>query len=782
MTKKYLAAAILLVLPLLSLRAKDEVTDTLWTGRAVSNTPATMLSGSVAGVRVSSLDGSLNGMKSVNIRGLNTLRGDSQPIWIVDGAVISPAAHENSDLFFKSDFVSRAYTSSLNDMGWLGAYEVESIRVVKDMSEAARYGVSGANGVIIVKTRQAKEGDRNIHLNSNVGVDFRPKVGDAFRCGIFHNHDLGLNGKIGSNSFYKVAGFFRQDIGAVKGEKDRNLGLAIGFETRANSIFKFGLNSFLSYDKSANSYGTNYIGSTSAMIVSRYPNSFAVDTVDGWTSEYDDDNEWFRTVSSVYLEINFLPGLAFKIDGGVDFMNQNRIVWFGDKTAFGHEVAGAAGVQNNSLLNYNVKGELSYFRNFAVKHRLEVGGAADFEGYYNRTNAMCASTYNLPYLRGRGISTSTGGKRIRKFARPHSDLGGYIYAKYDYDGWAGIEGTFRVDKNFKYGAPALLYPAGSAFVDIHKICLTGSKAVSALKITGGYGIAGRETDLPYEYLPYWILNVPAIDRYADYYYDGVNTLRSKEWNVGATAGFLNDRFNLSFKYYDKTTEDRFAVYNDFKVSGDLFVEAPKWSLTEERTTVIRNSGIEFDTDLHIISTSVVDWALNANVAWNMNRIVEIDEKDVNAGGIVKGMYYAPQALDAGVSGNAVPKVFGGFGTSVSFYGVTVDLKFTGAAGHEIINANRILEKWGDTITEDCIEKGDFLRFDHIGAAYDVPLKAKWIKGLKVTAAGHNLATFTKYSGWNPDVNSYGVCVRNSGADYGSFPVARSFVIGINLKF
>lgn len=782
MSKKHLAAALLLFLPVLSLWAGNEVSDTLWTARPVANTPADLLSGKVSGVRVSSVDGSLNGMKNVNIRGLNTLRGDSQPVWIVDGAVVSPSTHENRDLFFKSDFAGRSYTSCLNEFNWLGAYEIESIRVIKDMTEAAKYGVNGANGVIIVKTRQAKDGTRNIHLNSNVGVDFRPRVGEAFRCGILHNHDLGLDGKIGSNSFYKVAGFFRQREGAVRGENDKSLGLALGFETRANDIFKFGLNSFLNYDISAGTYGTNCIGSTSTMILSRYPDSFSVDSVKGWIKDYDDDTECVRSVNSVYLQVDFLPGLSFKVDGGIDYMNQNRIVWFGDNTSFGHEVSGAAGVLNNSLLNFNVKGELVFSRNFAVKHHFEAGAAVDFEGSFNRTNAMCAANFDLPYLRGRGISTSTGSKRIRKFTRLHDDLGGYAFVRYDYNGFFGAEGLFRVDKNFHYGMDALLYPAGSAFVDLRKICFQNSSAVSALRLTGGYGIAGREYDLPFEYLPYNILNVPKILKYSDIYYDGVNLLRSSEWNVGIEAGFLSGRLNFSFKYYDKKTEDRFVILNNLKVIDDFFYEASGWTTDEDRTSTISNSGFEFDTDLHIIKTPAVDWQLGANFTWNLNRIAGIDEKDVTEGGIVNGMWYAPQIEGLAVSGNSIPKFHGGFDTSVRVYDLTVDVKFTGAAGHEIINANKILQLPKNTVTEDCIEKGDFLRLDHVGASYDIPLKAKWIKGLKVTAAGYNLLTFTKYSGWNPDVNCYGVSVRNNGIDYGSFPLCRSLVIGVNLKF
>lgn len=764
------------------LRAEDVVKDTLGFAKSVSRTPASIISGEVSGVRVSNLDGSLSGMRSVNIRGLNTLRGDSQPVWIVDGAVLSSSPFENRDLFFKADYTGRAYTAPKDNMDWLNAYEIESIRVIKDMSEAGRYGMLGANGVVIITTRKATEGDFNIHLNSNAGVDFRPLAGDAFRSGFFHNHDLGIDGKIGSNSTYKIAGFFRSNDGTVQRESDRSGGLAVGFETRANNIFKFGLNSFLNYDKSSSSYGTNYIGATSAMIVSRYPTSFSVDTVNGWVEDYDDDMESMRSTNSVYLQIDFMPELSFKLSGGLDYQNQNRIVWFGDKTSFGHEANGAAGVMNNSLLNYNAGAELNFVRNFAVYHHFEASLKADFTGYFNRTNAMCASDFDLPYLRGKGISTSTAGRRIRKFSRPYNSIGYYAFLKYDYKKMFGLEGTFRMDHNLKYKTKPLFSPAASAFVDFRNIFFPRSKAVSALRLSGGYGIAGREYDLPYEYLPYYMLNVPSIESKADYYYNGLYTLRSREYNIGLKAGFLSDRFSVGVKYYNKSTDDAFTVFNNLKIADKLYVEAKGWSVTQERHTCISNSGFEFDVNLGLVRTRNVKWILSANLARNINRIVSIDEKDAVDAVITQGQYLAPQQEGNCISGNCIPKIHGGLETVLDVYGVSLDIRFSGASGFGILNANNILKAPQDVITPDLFEKGDFLRLDCIGAAYAIPLKSKVVKELRLSASGQNLFTFTKYSGWNPDVNSYGIFARSAGVDYGSYPLPRTFVFGINLKF
>ena len=67
---------------------------------AIAASPAELLRGELSGVRVSAVDGSPDGMLNVNIRGLNSLHGDAQPLWIVDGTVIGSSLNNNLDAFY----------------------------------------------------------------------------------------------------------------------------------------------------------------------------------------------------------------------------------------------------------------------------------------------------------------------------------------------------------------------------------------------------------------------------------------------------------------------------------------------------------------------------------------------------------------------------------------------------------------------------------------------------------------------------------------------------------
>ena len=796
--KQILAVFCLMCLPLAPLSAQNAVRDTLGgSSRAMAGSPAELLKGELSGVRVSSIDGNPNGALNVNIRGLNTLRGDSQPLWIVDGAVVGSSVNNNLNAFYMGggltsngeplpDYSGRAYASPLNNFGWLSPCEIESIEVVKDMSAAAIYGMQGANGVIIVKTRRARENRNSVLLSTNVGVDVPSQRGDAFATGIVHMHDLCINGMAGNNSYYNISGFIRQNNASVRHSDALSGGLGVNLETMANDIFQFGFNSYLSYGDYTSAAGTNFIGAPSTMMLSRRPEAFADDTVRGWVDSYDDTAIDYRTVNSLWLNIRFMKVLSLKLSGGIDYQNQTRYFWYGPGTSFGKEYSGAAGILGNSLFNYNFKGELNYNMNVAVHHRIYANLAFDINGNVNKTNAMCGTDYFLPYLRAKGLSLAGSLNQIRKFSRKYNEMGAYLQLGYDFDGRAGVNGVVRGDYNSRFDKEPVLFASGEAYVDIMKVLERTDGALSSLRVSGGWGAAGRETVLPYAHLSSWIAGVPEAAAGAETYIDGMNRLLSKEWNAGIRAAFAGGRFNVALKYYDKSTDDTFSICNYGKVVSDLWVKTSKWSIVQERTSSVRNNGFELDADLGIISSRRVRWSLYGNAAWNINSIVTLDDLDAAAPDRANGLYVISNTKGESVASafgyNTLPTVSGGFGTTLSLYGFTLEAGFSGAAGFSIINGENLIEKGLEALSEDDLERGDYIRFDRLSLSYDIPLRAKWIRSLTVDLSARNLCTFTKYGGWNPDVNSFGVTVRSNGVDYGSFPVRRLIVLGASIKF
>lgn len=175
--------------------------------------------------------------------------------------------------------------------------------------------------------------------------------------------------------------------------------------------------------------------------------------------------------------------------------------------------------------------------------------------------------------------------------------------------------------------------------------------------------------------------------------------------------------------------------------------------------------------------------------------------------------------DRMVIGNPNPKFTYGFSTSLSYKGLTLSASFYGRHGSDILNVNRMRETdtgqknhnvlreavfnaWTSEtpnakywavgsisstetrmVKDIDIEDGSYLRLANLSLSYDIPIKAnKVLKGLNVAFSADNLWFWTRYSGWDPDVNSYGSDVMRMGADSGSYPSARTFSFDLKFTF
>ena len=106
------------------------------------------LQGAAAGVVITQSSGDPTGGYSIRIRGVATMNGDTNPLWVVDG-------------------VQYGTSSSLS---WLDPQDVESIEILKDASATAIYGSRGANGVILVTTKKGSVGKATVQFKADFGL------------------------------------------------------------------------------------------------------------------------------------------------------------------------------------------------------------------------------------------------------------------------------------------------------------------------------------------------------------------------------------------------------------------------------------------------------------------------------------------------------------------------------------------------------------------------------------------------------------------------------------
>ena len=122
-----------------------------------------MIQGKLAGVSVSNDSGQPGSAVSVHIRGVTSLTGSNEPLYIVDGVPISGDATSQSTSgrpLAGHDLSALGGTGSVavSPISFLNPNDIESIDVLKDASATAIYGSRGSNGVIIITTKSGKKG------------------------------------------------------------------------------------------------------------------------------------------------------------------------------------------------------------------------------------------------------------------------------------------------------------------------------------------------------------------------------------------------------------------------------------------------------------------------------------------------------------------------------------------------------------------------------------------------------------------------------------------------
>ena len=87
------------------------------------------------------------------------------------------------------------------------------------------------------------------------------------------------------------------------------------------------------------------------------------------------------------------------------------------------------------------------------------------------------------------------------------------------------------------------------------------------------------------------------------------------------------------------------------------------------------------------------------------------------------------------------------------------------------------------MTDRWVEDASFLRISNVTLSYRIPLpKNKVVRNMSVGVSGRNLYVFTKYSGWDPEVSSYGNSMEKIGVDFGSYPTARTYSFDLKFTF
>lgn len=116
------------------------------------------LQGRAAGVAVLNTSGQPGAGTSIRIRGTSSINGNNEPLYVIDGVPVISDANSFSTGTLKNP--------ALNPLTNISPSDIESIEILKDASATSIYGARGANGVVLVTTKQGKTGKAKISLGA----------------------------------------------------------------------------------------------------------------------------------------------------------------------------------------------------------------------------------------------------------------------------------------------------------------------------------------------------------------------------------------------------------------------------------------------------------------------------------------------------------------------------------------------------------------------------------------------------------------------------------------
>src|SRR5690606_16808502 len=132
------------------------------------------LQGRVPGVQINQTTGAPGGNVNVLVRGISSITGGNQPLYVVDGYPIGTGGGGSDfrlgDATMSASGMANITQARVNPLASINPADIESVEVLKDASATAIYGSRGANGVVIITTKRGKRGQSDISFNASYGV------------------------------------------------------------------------------------------------------------------------------------------------------------------------------------------------------------------------------------------------------------------------------------------------------------------------------------------------------------------------------------------------------------------------------------------------------------------------------------------------------------------------------------------------------------------------------------------------------------------------------------
>lgn len=803
-----------------------------FTAHAQNESVQDILTGRFSGVQVLSDDGAPGAAFSVRIRGLRGLRGDSQPLYVLDGVILnSPTV--DADKTFWSD--GQDYQSLQSTLDHINPADIENIEILKDGAATAIYGSMGGNGVVIITTKHGKSGKPALTWNSTISL--------SDKMTFSHRHHVSAGGGEKAGTYYLSAGYSSLN-GTIDNSGLENASVNAKYDQNFGKDSRFGVSLAFGMRDNDMVMSTSPLGSNSTIksAWSVSPNPSEPEEI--WLKAYDDNSRQYSVDPRFYIDASLGLGFKLKANAGLDFRNKTRYRWVGSDLERAAAIKGEAGQSNATAIRYNINAALDYSFD-SNGHDVDVSVGGGYYGCRFMEYIYEGQTFFSQDLRAPGISIAEKVAPYRHL--DNNNLTAAVFAKLDYNyknryffGASARKERLHKYESFGQGG---FYPSVNVGWDVAKEAFMSSQSVlSTLKLTIGAGVSGTQdlNQMGYASLqeigPVFESEEGKLSNYYDVRY--VNT--TLQHNVGIDFGFLSDRIRLSVEAYKMRSEDKLNYYYH-ELKGE-YVE------NQHNSASVCNKGIDIAFSGLIVDKKDLRWSVGMNFSYNTNEITDISfDGDIDGlsvgelggqqlvvnknrlGESVASFYgYKSQgsvdpehtllapafdgnrlkvgdvkfidvngdgnvtAEDQTIIGNPLPHYLAGFNTNFSYKRFSLDLNFDGAFDFDVANLRKFYSDPDfdmssatglGVFSSRLVEDASYVRLSNISLSYDYSFtKVKFLDSVRFTLAAKNLLTITNYSGSAPYVNSYGYDLGRLGVDNGAYPAFKSFILGMTLRF
>lgn len=621
-----------------------------------------VLQGTAAGVQVTSGSGQPGEGSSVIIRGTSTMNDAGiGPLWVVDGVPsedidqINPYDIESIEVL--KDAASAAIYGARSANGVIlvttkrgnESTPVVEVRYQHSLANLTHklpqinanqyrqmqgqyldYAMGEGAGLVsqaVINVLNSQLGDPyNVLLNAD--NDYQDI---AYRLANKDQVDLSFGGASKQLKYMLMGGFYNEQ-GIIEKTNFRRASIRLNADYTASKILSVGTKINMSYAKKDGVDEAGYLNS----ILSRkptlslyYPDGSLIGTLWGISpisaSLQTNFNEYYRLSLFQYFDINIADGLKWTTNLNANFGLVRYT--FMRPTALSDQYRTNSG-QHRSTMTFDVMNEnyLNYTKNFRGGHNFSAMAGFSFQmwksgvDYFKGKDSATDAIYTMNAFAANFDLTATGSTETG-----HGMISGFARLSYNYKSRYILSANMRADASSRFAKDKKVgyFPSVSAAwrVTDEKWMKDFSRSIrlSDWKLRASYGVTGNEAIGDYDaQLSYAVGGI----------YDGiagvtpsriaVNDLgweRTKQLNIGTDISFSSGKYQVTFDYFNKVTDNLLANY-----------EIPKeWGFNTVRKNIgsIKNDGVELAFKGTFLNKKNCYLHVDANLTWSRNVVTEL---------------------------------------------------------------------------------------------------------------------------------------------------------------